>query len=347
MIASCASPPRSVDRSAEAPADLVIDNARLVGSEHLVTIRVANGVIVAVDQASTANVGTRTIDLGGATVLPQIVDSHVHLAYHPVGTELRQAGVAATLDLGAPLEAIRAGDRRALGSGPMITPPHGYPTQSWGGDGYGLEASSVDDAKQAVDALASAGASVIKVPLPDAGGLGGAVLEAVVEQAHARKLRVVGHALSAADVRAAAEAGVDVLAHAPLEPLDGETVRAWAPRPVISTLAAFNARRAADNLEALRDAGSPVVYGTDLGNTREVGISASEITALLEANMSAREILDSMIRTPIALWNLPLATEVAVGQPTCLLAVRGDPLTNPLALTEPVWTSCPGQVPGT
>jgi imidazolonepropionase-like amidohydrolase len=77
---------------------------------------------------------------------------------------------------------------------------------------------------------------------------------------------VVAHALSDAAARRAADAGVDVLGHTPVEPLAESTIQAWRGRTVISTLAAFGGTPAAvTNLRRLRDAGVTVLYGTDLG----------------------------------------------------------------------------------
>ena len=52
-----------------------------------------------------------------------------------------------------------------LASGPMVTAIDGYPTQSWGRDGYGLEVTGIQEAIEAVQYLHGLGAKVIKLPI--------------------------------------------------------------------------------------------------------------------------------------------------------------------------------------
>jgi hypothetical protein len=102
----------------------------------------------------------------------------------------------------------------------------------------------------------------------------------------------VSHALADEEVRMAAAVGVDVLAHTPVEALGDAD--AWRGRAVISTLAAFGGSRATiDNLRRLRAAGAVVLYGTDLGNTRDAGVSRGEIDLLLEAGLDGQAIVEA------------------------------------------------------
>jgi hypothetical protein len=57
-------------------------------------------------------------------------------------------------------------------------------------------------------------------------GLDPAILAAIVERAHADGLRVATHVATAADFHNALAAGVDEIAHLPLEPIDPRT-RRW------------------------------------------------------------------------------------------------------------------------
>src|SRR5204862_4170706 len=102
------------------------------------------------------------------------IDSHVHLAYWPVGKELADHGVAGAVDLAAPLDAFAglvAPDFpiTVIGSGPMITQPHGYPLDQWGPDGFGIGCDDAACVEHTVADLAAQGARVIKVPVADDG----------------------------------------------------------------------------------------------------------------------------------------------------------------------------------
>jgi hypothetical protein len=131
----------------------VIDGALDVDGD-AVRLGVAGGTFV--DAESLAE-GTRVVDLTGSFVVPAFIDSHVHLAYYPVATELPKGGIAGAVDFAAPLNALASPPSGLVvaNSGPMITPLLGYPTQSWGAGGYGLEVATPEEAAGAVDPIAA------------------------------------------------------------------------------------------------------------------------------------------------------------------------------------------------
>ncbi|HUJ62546.1 MAG TPA: hypothetical protein VLX92_28790 [Kofleriaceae bacterium] len=247
---------------------------------------------------------------GGAVRWPPIVDSHVHLVYAGAGIadQLAAHGVLAVVDLAEPERALGAPEPIAeIAAGPMLTHRGGYPLDAWGQDGYGVGCDDAACVARTIDRLAGEGAGVIKVALDD-DGLDPLLLPVAVAAAHAHHLKVAVHALSDASAARAAAAGVDILAHTPVEPLAPATVAAWRGRAVISTLAAFGARPSAiANLRALRAAGVTVLYGTDLGNLQVDGPSPDEVDALRKAGLDDAAITAAMTTTPIAFWKLDLA----------------------------------------
>ena len=292
-------------------------------------IEIAAGMIVSVLPAGTGPADLARVDVAGSWVAPGFIDSHVHLAYLPDAESLRAGGIAAVVDLAAPVgwldDPLPMPSRRA---GPMITALGGYPTQGWGYAGYGLEVADVSAAEAAVDQLVDAGATVIKVPVGDEPALSAAQLAAVVARAHARGVKVVAHALSDAAVQAAAVAGVDVLAHTPPGALSESTLEMWRGRAVITTLSAFGGRT---TLAALRAHDVTVLYGTDFGNTRAAGISATEIGDLLAAGLSPAEIQAAGTTTPAAYWGFSTLGSVAPGQEARLVVLDADPTVDATA----------------
>jgi hypothetical protein len=238
-----------------------------------------------------------------------IVDSHVHLAYLPVASQLAAHGVGAVVDLACPERDLD--DRlplRVIRSGPMLTHPRGYPLDSWGSDGYGVGCADVACVDETIDRLVAHGAGVIKLALGE-DGLDPQLVPAAVARAHARGVKVAAHALSDASARLAADADVDVLAHTPVELLSGATIAAWetaagrGPRAVISTLAAFGGTPAAiANLSKLREAGLVVLYGTDLGNLEIDGPSDQEISLLKRAGLGDAAVKAAMTTVPWHFW---------------------------------------------
>lgn len=303
-------------------------------------ILVRDGKIVEVGP-SVAAPGVAERDLGGAFVVPAAIDSHVHLVYDPVGPALAAKGVAAAIDLAAPLERIGpiADGPRMRWSGPMITAVRGYPTTSWGSGGYGRQCASADEAEAAVRRVVAGGATLVKIPLV-APALGDDALRRAVATAHALGVPVAVHALDDAGAARGAAFGADVLAHTPVEPLSPATVAAWSGKVVVSTVTAFGGSAdAVENLRRLRAAGATVLYGTDLGNTRTVGIDPEEIRALQRAGLDGAAILAALTADPAKYWGFSDLGALAPGAAASLLVLDRDPLADPLAWTEPreVW----------
>jgi imidazolonepropionase-like amidohydrolase len=211
-------------------------------------------------------------DREGGVLFPGFVDAHVHLSFSRPEL-VAKGGVTTVLDLGAPAPYALAEHPplRFRFAGTLLTAPGGYPTRSWGADGYGTELSSTQEARDAVAKWADAGVAMIKVALEPREGpmIDDELLRVVVKEARARDLLVAAHALERAAVRRAIDARVDVLAHTPTDRLGDNLVTACATRRmwVVSTIRAFGAsRRTKRNLAQLHDAGCRIVYGTDLGN---------------------------------------------------------------------------------
>ncbi|MHB8512554.1 MAG: amidohydrolase family protein [Actinomycetota bacterium] len=218
-------------------------------------------------------------------LVPCVIDCHVHLTFS-AAREVLDHGVAGALDLGAPMGSDFGADSslRLRWSGPLLTAPSGYPTKSWGANGYGLEIADSNAARRAVAALQDIGASMIKFALQPPRILSLDIAKEIVEESHARGLPTIAHALDMASVRIALDAGIDALAHAPIESLPEDLIAKLGSRrtPIISTLRAFGETEVArSNLVKLARAGCTIIYGTDLGNDGiKPGVDAEELMLL-------------------------------------------------------------------
>lgn len=302
-----------------------------------IDITVNDGRIVAIaPSGGELPTEAKRVDLKGRWVVPAAVDSHVHLALYPREAQLAASGIAAAVDWGAPLATLDRdhGPLHRVDAGPLLTAPGGYPTRSWGRDGYGLE---VTDPAADVDRVLAAGAKLIKLAMAGEPSLSDAQVQAIVARAHARGVQVGAHALSEAEAARAARLGVDLLVHTPVEPLEAATAKAWKGRAVISTLTAFSEADAVRNLRLLRDAGAEVLYGTDLGNTREAAIQCGEVRALVRAGLDGKAVLAALTTGPAKRFGLPLGLEV--GREASLLVLADDPAAVPETLCRPaqVW----------
>ncbi len=340
IFSACRADPHTERSSQPAPTaegHFVLAGGSVVqsGRAERMDIEVRAGRIVAMGSVSDA---APRVNISGKFVAAAVIDSHVHLAYLPRAEELARGGVLGAVDLSAPrsfLAELAALPLEVVAAGPMITAAGGYPTQSWGRDGYGFEVSTPETAKAAVTSLLGEGARVIKVPLTEAPALDDASLDAIVKQAHAAKVPVVAHALGGDDVARAARAGVDALAHTPVESLSPATIKAWQGRAVVSTLSAFGGPTAQNNLQALRAQGATVLYGTDFGNTSQLGISRREIEALANAGLSGSEILASATRAPAEFFGFDELGSLRPGKRASLLILERNPLQDPTTLATP------------
>jgi imidazolonepropionase-like amidohydrolase len=180
-----------------------IDSAALV---------VRGGRIVAAGPAASVKVpdGAGRVSLQGKTVIPGLINAHGHVS--EVDSDLRKYaayGVTTVMSLGgegAPHIAARdaqngaALDRtRIFLSGPVVN------------------AKTPEEARAAVAKNAAMKVDVIKIRVDD--NLGTAtkmtpeVYRAVIDEAHARGLRVAAHVFYLADARRLLDAGVDLIAH--------------------------------------------------------------------------------------------------------------------------------------
>ncbi len=281
---------------------------------------------------------------------PGVVDAHVHLGFGDVDDCLRR-GLVGVRDLGSPIirsRQWRSGHRTPTGlrpvvaiSGPIITAPLGYPSRSWGRDGYAMFVASPADARTVVHRLAANGVDVIKVALEPGTGdwpvLSPAALRAVVAAAHDAGLAVVAHALRADMVRRAVDAGVDELAHTPTDLLDEELVELMAARgvSVVSTLQTFFAdgvgRTAAANAAALYRAGVVLRYGTDLGNAgTQPGVDPRELDRLADTGMGRLGALRAATFGSAGAAGVRARSGLIVsGRPAAVVMLSGDPIAEP------------------
>jgi imidazolonepropionase-like amidohydrolase len=305
--------------------------------------------------------------LGGpdAWIGPGIVDAHVHLGFGDVDRCLR-LGLVGVRDLGAPLPAARAwrtGHRAPTGerpvvavAGPILTAPGGYPSRSWGRDGYATFVGAPGSARQIVQRLAADGADVIKVAL-EPGDAGWPVptpqvLQAIVTAAHDVGLSVVVHALRAEMVRRAVDAGVDELAHTPTEPLTDDLIELLAQRgiSVVSTLQTFftagSGRSAAANAAALQRAGVVLRYGTDLGNAgTRPGVDPRELDRLADTGLGRLGALRAATAGSAAAPGVRFRSGlIEIGRPAAIVVLPGDPLAEPGVWRSPMAVVADGRL---
>jgi imidazolonepropionase-like amidohydrolase len=358
-------------------------------------ILIRGGKIAAAGTRAAVHVpaSARVLDCSGSTILAGFWNSHVHfferkwaaadsLPSAELGRELSATfsryGFTSVFDLGSPGENTRKiGHRVESGevSGPRIrstgeglVPPGAVPSDDvlrvMGVMAFPApEVATPEQARSASRKLLDQGADGIKVfaSAPRGAPLSGSVMGAAVKEAHAAGKPVFVHPNSGADVLAALEAGVDVIAHTtPHSGAWDATVLAAIRKSraaLIPTLTLWNrylrhdrvttrertAATALGQLRAWRDSGGTVLFGTDLGAIDPD--PGEEYASMAAAGLGFREILSSLTTAPAGLFGESDSPgRVAEGMEADLAVIEGDPSADIAALASVRYTLRSGKI---
>ena len=327
------------------------------------------------------------IDLPGVTLLPGLIDTHVHLAFDasadPVGNlagrqdgEVMEAmaragqtalrgGVTTVRDLGdrgylslglrgrADLPAIVA-------AGPPITSPGGH-CHYLGGTAAptieGVRAAVRERAARAVDVIKimASGGNLTPGSRQDLAQFPPEVLSAAVDEAHRLGLAVTAHAHAVDAIADAVAAGVDGLEHVTFWTKDGVDAPAhliqliadqriivgatvgMVPVPGVAPPPAVAARipRIAAAMRRLHEAGAPMVAGTDAGiaPVKPHDAVRHAPAMLRQLGFGQAEALRAITSAAAGVCGLGHRKgRIAPGFDADILAVDGDPITDPEAL---------------
>ncbi|HTT24326.1 MAG TPA: amidohydrolase family protein [Candidatus Sulfotelmatobacter sp.] len=254
-----------------APRDeFIIRNARIFDGSRVIPkgdVWVENGMIKAVGPHIAAPARVPSIDATGKTLLPGLIDSHVHTMGQD--TNLRSAlalGVTTEFDMGAAEKyAFKIKSEQAAGKALDLADLRASEIHPTAPDGHGTEygvpvrtISSPEEAQGLVDAGITEGDDFIGEIIYDDGSefglriptLNKTTLQAVIEASHRRGKLAVVHVLSLQAAKDAIAAGADGLAHLFADrPADAEFLRLAAQHRVfvIPTLSVLASAAGASN----------------------------------------------------------------------------------------------------
>lgn len=344
---------------------IALTNVRVFDGERLLdpATVVIDGDRIGVDQA-----GARTLDGAGGVLLPGLIDCHVHLTDEATLTALARHGVTTALDMGTESPSLVASLRGRPGvtdvrsSGASATSPASAHAKRMG-RARGLVADA-DEAKAYVARRVAEGVDYIKIII-DPPGFDEPTVRALVDAAHAHRLRTIAHAATRDAVLLAQAAGVDVLTHAPIDrPLDSDAVHrtAAAGQVVVPTLTMMEATAARlsgiapVSYDAARSsvgrwhrAGVTILAGTDANQAPFAPASPPygtsmhrELELLVDAGLSAADALRSATSLAAEAFGLADRGVIAPGKRADLALVDGDPVRDIGAVSRVTAVWCAG-----
>ncbi len=303
--------------------------------------------IVAAGTADTVKIpeNATQIPLQGATLLPGLINAHVHRGYE--WTKPQSLGACrrptvrdlAFSDMDVQWFELRDAllqdprNARLVAVGPFITVPGGYPIQPWK-----LEAMTVtspEDAAQKAERLLQQGANLLKIAIENGVTFGQTLpvlpLEeaaAIVAVAHQHGTRVSSHTTDSSDLVNLLKAEVDDIAHMVVDELSDELIAAvvqkgvyWVPTLELwhhvqqhpqSRQAEFTPHKnATSNLRNFVKAGGKVAFGTDYDGfdaVFDLGMPMLEIESMQQAGMTPLQIIVAATNTLLmcAIWSRSL-----------------------------------------
>ncbi len=249
LVSACSAP-----ETEQAPAltnVTVFEGARvLVGDGNVIEnaiLVVDNDRLVAIGGAGSVEVpaGAARVDLSGRTVMPAIIDTHVHLretrdelvedlqrkAYYGVGVVLSLGRGSSDMAFQMRDEVIpNAARYRTVGRGITAPEPGRTEIPFW--------ISTEEEARTAVQELAPRNVDMVKIWVDDRNGqfekLTPELYGAVIDAAHQQGLRVTAHVYTLEDAKGLLRAGLDAFAHGIRDmDVDDEVVELFAERPTV------------------------------------------------------------------------------------------------------------------
>ena len=241
FLGGCAMPVSERSVTAYEGARLIVGDGRVIENATLV---VDGATIAQAGAAADVRVpaGATRVSLAGKTVMPMIIDTHVHLS------ETREArirdlrmrayyGVSAALSMGTDGygllgmrdETIPGAARfRSAGRGITMPEPGRTNVPYW--------ITTAAEGRKAVEEIAAHKADIVKIWVDDRDGkykkLTPEMYGAIIDEAHKRGLRVTAHIFNLEDAKGLIRAGVDVFAHGIRDKdIDDETVAMFKQRP--------------------------------------------------------------------------------------------------------------------
>lgn len=260
--------PASAQVTAYEGARLIVGDGRVIERATLVV----NGAkIVQAGPDVRAPAGAKRVDLAGKTVMPMIVDTHVHLTTTREGLmkDLRHRaywGVSAALSLGLDgFELLDVRKQALPGTARFFSAGRGITMPEPGRTTAPFWVTSAAEGRKAVDEDAAHQVDIIKIWVDTRDGkyqkLTPEMYGAIIDEAHKRKLRVIAHLFDLEDAKGLVRANIDAFAHGVRDrDIDDEFVALWKAHPKLVLCPNLPERGVKTDLSWLKAGLAPEAY---------------------------------------------------------------------------------------
>lgn len=215
----------------QSPAATAYANVRLIIGDGRpaiedATLVVSGGRITAAGPSGQVQVpaGATRVSLTGKTVMPAIIDTHVHTSTtrDALVRDLQQRaafGISAALSLGLDNTPVTFDIRaqRAPGLARLFTAGRGITMHEPGRSDVPYWITTADEGRKAVQEQAALKVDFIKIWVDDRDGkyrkMPSEIYTPIIAEAHGRGLRVAAHIFNLSDAKGLLKAGIDAFAH--------------------------------------------------------------------------------------------------------------------------------------
>lgn len=323
---------------------IVLKGAKIVDSTHdgeVADVLVQDGYIVAVGEDLT---GDELIDLTGYTLMPGIIDAHVHVAgstgygidllttwaQHGI-TSVREEGMLSTsgemefVDL---IEEANADPASAylVSCGKYLDVEGGYGMGPTGN--MGIVVNTPEEAAAEIKYKAELGYPQVKIGInSDEKRMTAEQFQAIIDTAHENDMPVAAHVNYADHLEELVDYGLDEAAHTPSDEMSGALIDGMVEAGVsMNTSGSENyEEQKIANLKAFYEAGGFITVGTDLMRNYDTCMTtlASEMAVLAKAGLTVQEVI--ACATHNNAYALGLDTgDILPGLQADIVAVKGD-----------------------
>jgi imidazolonepropionase-like amidohydrolase len=229
---------------------LVLAGARIITGNPQVPVEdgvlvVEGDRIVAVGPRDEIQIpgGATVVDATGQTIMPAIINTHMHLASsrEELISQLEHlafygVGAAASLGMDGAEVTFELRERPVPGAARILSAGRGITRPEPGRSEVPYWVDTEEEARAAVRELADRQVDLVKIWVDDRGGqyekLDAELYGPIIDEAHRHELRVTAHIFSLEDAKRLLRAGIDAFAHGIRDrDVDDELMELWGERP--------------------------------------------------------------------------------------------------------------------